>query len=53
MKTVVIGSGSWGSGLAQVLADNHVDVTIYGNCTEELQDIAENHRNEKFSLMSI
>lgn len=48
MKTVVIGSGSWGSGLAQVLADNHVDVTIYGNCTEELQDIAENHRNEKF-----
>lgn len=48
MKAVVIGSGSWGTGLAQVLADNHIDVTVYGKCLEELNDIKDNHRNEKF-----
>ena len=47
MKVVVIGSGSWGTGLAQVLCDNQVDVTIYGNCAEEIRDINENHRNSK------
>ncbi|MEG0274744.1 MAG: 2-dehydropantoate 2-reductase N-terminal domain-containing protein, partial [Longicatena sp.] len=48
MKVVVIGSGSWGTGLAQVLCDNKVDVTIYGNCESEIQDINENHRNSKY-----
>ena len=42
MKAVVIGSGSWGTGLAQVLCDNKVDVTIYGNCESEINDINEN-----------
>lgn len=48
MKAVVIGSGSWGTGLAQVLCDNKVDVTIYGNCESEINDINENHRNSKY-----
>lgn len=48
MKTVVIGSGSWGSGLAQVLADKKEDVIIYGMCEEEIQDINENHRNSRY-----
>lgn len=48
MKVVVIGSGSWGTGLAQVLCDNKVDVTIYGNCESEIKDINENHRNSKY-----
>lgn len=48
MKVVVIGSGSWGTGLAQVLCDNHVDVMIYGNCEEEIRDINENHQNGKY-----
>lgn len=48
MKTVVIGSGSWGTGLAQVLCDNKKDVIIYGTCKSEVNDIEQNHRNTKF-----
>lgn len=48
MKVVVIGSGSWGTGLAQVLCDNNVDVTIYGNCESEILDINEHHQNSKY-----
>lgn len=48
MKVVVAGSGSWGCGLAQVLCDNHVDVMLYGNDPQEINDINENHRNSKY-----
>lgn len=48
MKTVVIGSGSWGTGLAQVLADNQQDVTIWGIAEAEIMDIQKNHQNTKF-----
>lgn len=48
MKTVVIGSGSWGTGLAQVLCDNKEDVIIYGNCESEILDIQNNHKNSKY-----
>lgn len=48
MKTVVIGSGSWGSALAQVLADKQEDVIIYGMDQEEINDINEHHRNQKY-----
>lgn len=48
MKTVVIGSGSWGTGLGQVLCDNGREVIIYGNCKEQINDIEQNHRNAMF-----
>lgn len=48
MKTVVIGSGSWGTGLAQALADKQEDVIIYGLDEAEINDINEHHRNEKY-----
>ena len=48
MKAVVVGSGSWGTGLAQVLCDNNEDVMIYGNCESEIRDINENHQNAKY-----
>lgn len=48
MKAVILGSGSWGTGIAQVLADNDHDVTIWGIIEDEIKDISENHRNSKF-----
>lgn len=48
MKTVVIGSGSWGTALGQVLADNGQDAVVYGVIPEEVDDINNNHKNSKY-----
>lgn len=48
MKCCVIGSGTWGSALAQVLCDNQNDVIIYGIDENEINDISINHKNEKY-----
>ena len=48
MKVTLIGSGSWSSALANVLADNNHEAVIYGIVKEEVEDIQLNHRNSKY-----
>ncbi|QWC22599.1 NAD(P)H-dependent glycerol-3-phosphate dehydrogenase [Bacillus haikouensis] len=44
----VIGTGSWGTALALVLADNGYNVKMWGRSEEAVQEINESHRNEKY-----
>lgn len=44
----VIGAGSWGTALAQVLCDNKNNVTLYDLNQDIVNDINQNHQNSRF-----
>lgn len=47
-KVAVLGPGSWGTALAQVLAENGHDVTIWGNDDAQLYEIDHYHTNRHY-----
>ena len=47
-NVLVIGTGAWGTAIAQVLADNGKNVILYGIDCKEVKDINENHKNSKY-----
>lgn len=48
MKICVLGTGSWGTALAQVASDSGNEVLMWGISKEEVEDIDINHHNSKF-----
>ncbi len=48
MKISVLGSGSWGCALAQILVRNGHDVVVWGIDESEVNDINQNHQNSRY-----
>ena len=48
MRCTVLGAGSWGTALASLLAGKGYTVTAWDKETALLDDIAKNHRNERY-----
>ncbi len=44
----VLGPGSWGTALSQVLNDNGHEVRIWGNIPDQIDEINEQHTNERY-----
>ena len=48
MKSTVLGTGAWGTTLAQIIVDAGHDVLMWGRNADVVAEINEKHTNEKF-----
>ena len=48
MQVLIIGTGTWGTALAQTLGDNGHDVLLYGNDQNQIDDINNHHQNRRY-----
>lgn len=44
----VLGPGSWGTALSQVLNDNGHEVRLWGNIQEQIDEINTTHTNQRY-----
>lgn len=44
----VLGPGSWGTALAQVLNDNNHEIRIWGNITDQIDELNQKHTNTRY-----
>lgn len=47
-RIAVLGPGSWGTALSQVLNDNGHEVRIWGNLADQIDEINEKHTNTRY-----
>lgn len=48
LRATVLGSGSWGTTFAAVMADAGCDVTLWGRDADVMREVADTHRNSTY-----